>query len=118
MRQMGLFTVTELAAMRDRTSSRRYSPTNEQFRREHARHRAWGLAQRHAEKLRRVREHRAEVARQPDPPPSPGPGTQRPARRSAPPAPPPAPASSAPPPAACAGHRQAPKPTTTPPDST
>ncbi|MEV8517957.1 hypothetical protein AB0367_37665, partial [Dactylosporangium sp. NPDC051484] len=40
---------------RDRTRSRRYSPAKEQFRREHARHRDWGLAKRYAEKLRRLR---------------------------------------------------------------
>jgi hypothetical protein len=56
VRQLELFTTAELAAMRDRTRSRRYSPANEQFRREHARHRAWGLARRHAEKLRRARD--------------------------------------------------------------
>ncbi|MER7007667.1 hypothetical protein ABT297_32130 [Dactylosporangium sp. NPDC000555] len=55
MGQLGLFSRAELAAMRDRTRSRRYSPAKEQFRREHARHRDWGLARRHAEKLRRVR---------------------------------------------------------------
>ena len=41
--------------MRDRTKSRRYSPEREEFRRTHARHRAWGLAQRHAERLRQLR---------------------------------------------------------------
>ncbi len=41
--------------MRDRSASRRYSPAREEFRREHARHRVWGLAQRHAAKLRRLR---------------------------------------------------------------
>ncbi|MER7007226.1 hypothetical protein ABT297_29885, partial [Dactylosporangium sp. NPDC000555] len=55
MGQLGLFSRAELAAMRDRTRSRRYSPANEQFRREHARHRDWGLARRHADKLRRLR---------------------------------------------------------------
>jgi hypothetical protein len=55
MGQLQFFSAGELAAMRDRTRSRRYSPVGEQFRREHARHRAWGLARRHAEKLRRVR---------------------------------------------------------------
>ncbi|GAA3297416.1 hypothetical protein GCM10020218_082760 [Dactylosporangium vinaceum] len=42
--------------MRDRTRVRNYSPANEEFRREHARHRDWGLAQRHAAKLRRLRD--------------------------------------------------------------
>jgi hypothetical protein len=55
MRQLQLFTTTELAAMRDRTASRSYSPAAEEFRREHERHRAWGLTQRHAERLRRSR---------------------------------------------------------------
>lgn len=41
--------------MRDRTASRSYSPAHDEFRRVHERHRAWGLAQRHAEKLRRLR---------------------------------------------------------------
>src|SRR5687768_13702287 len=68
MRQLELFTVAELSAMRDRTRSRRYSPANEQFRREQARRRAWGLARRHAEKLRRAQERRDEAAREPVPP--------------------------------------------------
>lgn len=42
--------------MRDRTKSRNYSPEGEKFRREHERHREWGLKQRHAEKLRRIRD--------------------------------------------------------------
>jgi len=41
--------------MRDRTASRSYSPAGEQFRREHERHRSWGLTRRHAERLRRSR---------------------------------------------------------------
>jgi hypothetical protein len=41
--------------MRDRTASRRYSPAAEEFRRTHEPHRAWGLTQRHAERLRRRR---------------------------------------------------------------
>jgi hypothetical protein len=45
----------ELAVMRDRSASRKYSPEGEAFRREHERHRAWGLTQRHAERLRRSR---------------------------------------------------------------
>src|SRR5690242_14888799 len=51
---MQLFSKTELAAMRDRTRVRRYSPAGEEFRREHERHRTWGLARRHAERLRRA----------------------------------------------------------------
>src|SRR6185295_2002637 len=63
MGQLGFFTRVQLAEMRDRTKSRRYSPEAEAFRRDHARHRAWGLTQRHAQKLRRAREVAArEVA--------------------------------------------------------
>jgi hypothetical protein len=42
--------------MRDRTRSRRYSPGREAFRREHQRHREWGLARRHAERLHQLRD--------------------------------------------------------------
>jgi len=55
MRQLQLFTPAALAKMRDRTASRNYSPAREEFRREHARHRAWGLVQRHGERLARQR---------------------------------------------------------------
>ncbi len=48
--------------MRDRTASRRYSPQGEEFRRDHARHRAWGLARRHAERLRQLRVSRGAPA--------------------------------------------------------
>ena len=54
MGQLGLFTKAQLDVMRDRTKSRRYSPEKEAFRREHERHRAWGLVQRHSQKLRRL----------------------------------------------------------------
>ena len=54
MRQLQLFTTAELAVIRDRTASRSYSPAGDQFRREHERHRSWGLARRHAERLRRL----------------------------------------------------------------
>ncbi|PWK44158.1 hypothetical protein BC793_11233 [Actinoplanes xinjiangensis] len=40
--------------MRDRTASRNYSAERNEFRRQHERHRAWGLQRRHAEKLRRL----------------------------------------------------------------
>jgi hypothetical protein len=56
MRQLQLFTSKQMAAMRDRTKARNYSPGGEEFRREHKRHRDWGLAQRHAQKLRRLRD--------------------------------------------------------------
>ena len=55
MRQLQLFTSAQLATMRDRRAARNYSAEAEQFRRDHERHRAWGLARRHAERLRRVR---------------------------------------------------------------
>jgi hypothetical protein len=55
MRQLQLFTSTELAGMRDRIASPRHSPGHDTFRREHERHRAWGLIQRHGERLRRLR---------------------------------------------------------------
>jgi len=57
MRQLQLFTTTELARMRDRTASRNHSPSRDQFRREHEHHRAWGLKRRHAERLRHARNH-------------------------------------------------------------
>ncbi len=60
MRQLQFFTTAELAKMRDRTRKRNYSPAGEEFRREHERHRAWGLQQRHAAKLSQLR--RAAVA--------------------------------------------------------
>ena len=59
MRQLGLFTSAQLAVMRDRTASRSYSPAGDEFRRRHQRQRAWGLTQRHAERLRQVRARRA-----------------------------------------------------------
>jgi hypothetical protein len=42
MRQLQLFTTAQLATMRDRTRSRKYSPQKDEFRREHERHRDWG----------------------------------------------------------------------------
>ncbi|MCW2141531.1 hypothetical protein BXY51_006115 [Actinoplanes cyaneus] len=52
--QMSLFSRGELAGMRDRTLARNYSAEAEKFRRDHERHRAWGLRQRHARKLVRA----------------------------------------------------------------
>ena len=54
-RQLQFFSATEVASMRDRTRARNYSAMGAEFRKVHERHRAWGLAQRHAEKLRRLR---------------------------------------------------------------
>jgi hypothetical protein len=51
MRQLEFFTRLELAAMRDRTRSRHYSAEGAAFRHTHERHRRWGLARRHAQKL-------------------------------------------------------------------
>ena len=54
MRQLQFFTTTQLATMRNRSGARNHSPAAEAFRRTHQRHRAWGLSQRHAERLRRM----------------------------------------------------------------
>src|ERR1700749_3322702 len=56
MGQLCLFGRAEITAMRDRTAARNYSPAGDAFRREHERHRAWGLQRRHADKLRRLRQ--------------------------------------------------------------
>jgi hypothetical protein len=61
MGQLQLFTATELATMRDRTRARKYSPQGEEFRRVHQRHRAWGLAQRHAQRLQHLRERQRDT---------------------------------------------------------
>jgi hypothetical protein len=49
--QIGLFSRAQIASMRDRTKRRNYSEEAEEFRRDHARRRRYGLAQRHAQKL-------------------------------------------------------------------
>jgi hypothetical protein len=51
-----LFSRAEIAVMRDRTRSRNYSASRDDFRREHERRRSWGLRRRHAEKLHRLRQ--------------------------------------------------------------
>jgi hypothetical protein len=56
---MSLFGRSEIAAMRDRTKKRNYSAEADEFRREHKRHREWGLQQRHAAKLSRLRRSRS-----------------------------------------------------------
>jgi hypothetical protein len=91
MRQLSMFTPAELAGMRDRTASRNYSPSRDEFRREHERHRAWGLARRHASRLRDAhsiphhspaastteqRRHDPTQAPSPSPSPSPSPATE------------------------------------------
>src|SRR5690349_23852732 len=86
--QLSLFSRSEIAGMRDRTARRNYSAAAEEFRREHERHRQWGLAQRHGEKLRRLRFSRSGLTTAP----TPGSGLAR----STPPAPPPAPQAPAP----------------------
>jgi hypothetical protein len=55
MRQLQLFTGTQVATMRDRTRRRNYSPEAEAFRRDHERRREFGLKRRHAERERRLR---------------------------------------------------------------
>src|ERR1700712_160151 len=55
MAQLSLFSRSQVASWRDRTASRSYSPAAEQFRREHARHREWGLQQRHGRKAMYLR---------------------------------------------------------------
>ena len=65
MRQLQLFTRAALAEMRDRTAARNYSPAREQFRREHTRHRTWGLIQRHGQRL--ARQHRKSCTHDPAP---------------------------------------------------
>jgi hypothetical protein len=52
--QIGLFSRAQIAGMRDRTKRRNYSEEAEEFRRDHARRRRYGLAQRHAQKLTRL----------------------------------------------------------------
>ena len=59
MRQLELFTRTELAGMRDRSRARNYCASRDEFRRAHERHREWGLQRRHAERLRQIREREA-----------------------------------------------------------
>src|SRR6476469_9516935 len=51
--QISLFSRVVEAGMRHRTQARNWSTDKDAFRLEHARRRDWGLAQRHAEKLRR-----------------------------------------------------------------
>ena len=77
MRQLQLFTTAEVAGMRDRTASRRYSPGREAFRRDHERRRAWGLKRRHAERLHRSRTAASESSHAP---PAGESRTQRPSR--------------------------------------
>jgi hypothetical protein len=60
VRQLQFFTSAQMAVMRDRTARQNYSAEAEEFRREHARHREWGLVQRHGEKLRRLRNSRRD----------------------------------------------------------
>src|SRR3954471_17960542 len=55
MAQLELFSRSQIAAVRDRTASRNYSPAGEAFRREHERHREWGLRQRHGRRLMYLR---------------------------------------------------------------
>jgi hypothetical protein len=56
VRQLSMFTRAEIAAMRDRSASRNYSPSRDAFRQEHERHRSWGKARRHDRRLRQLAE--------------------------------------------------------------
>jgi hypothetical protein len=62
MAQLELFSRSQIAAIRDRTASRNYSPAQEAFRREHERHREWGLRQRHGRRLMYLRMYGEAVA--------------------------------------------------------
>ena len=91
MRQLQLFTTAQLAKMRDRTAARNYSVESEEFRRNHERHRAWGLERRHAERLRQLREKRRAALEPAGPAPGPpparsasGPASGSPPGRSSP----------------------------------
>jgi hypothetical protein len=55
MGQLELFSRSQIAAVRDRAASRNYSPERDAFRREHERHREWGLRQRHGRRLMYLR---------------------------------------------------------------
>jgi hypothetical protein len=70
MRQPSLFTRSQLAEMRDRTAARNYSPAADEFRRDHERRRAYGLARRHAQRLRHARCRRADASDTDTPTPS------------------------------------------------
>jgi hypothetical protein len=54
MGQGELFTAVQIASMRVRSRRRNYSAEAEEFRREHERHRSWGLRQRHGRKMCRL----------------------------------------------------------------
>jgi hypothetical protein len=73
--------------MRDRTASRNYSAEREEFRREHERHREWGLRRRHAEKLQRIRQRDSSPPSKPATAGVQGPRAADSPRRPAPPIP-------------------------------
>jgi hypothetical protein len=121
MGQASLFSRAQISAMRDHTASRNYCAARDEFRREHERHRAWGLQRRHAEKLRRLRQGGTPTSRpssvpEPTPPPAAPTGQQAApssASRSAVAAAPPA--VNTPTPAPTAERPTAPGPTPAPP---
>jgi hypothetical protein len=82
MGQGSLFSRAEIAVMCDRTASRNYSAARDEFRRDHERHRSWGLQRRHAEKLRRIRQSGSGSASA-GPPPAPTPQPITPAPQAA-----------------------------------
>ncbi|MEV6851120.1 hypothetical protein, partial [Actinoplanes sp. NPDC051411] len=55
MAQLEFFSRSQVASWRARTLARNYSPEAEQFRREHERHREWGLRQRHGRRAMNLR---------------------------------------------------------------
>ena len=97
MGQLSLFSRGEIAGMRDWSAARNHCPERDAFRREHERHRVWGLQRRHAAKLRHLQQHRSEppsvTATRSAPPRSANPARPIPtAQASPPPAPSPRPA--------------------------
>src|SRR5882757_8300872 len=65
MPQLEFFSRSQLASWRDRTASRNYSAERDQFRRDHARHREWGLRQRHGRRSMYLRIY-GDIAAPPD----------------------------------------------------
>src|SRR3954452_15633138 len=92
--QRGLFSRAEITRMYDATRRRNYSAAGERFRKEHQRHRDWGLEQRHRKKLcdlygsvEAAEAHSAERARAALAPAAPEPPVDE-AEHPAPPVPP------------------------------
>ncbi|GAA0510059.1 hypothetical protein Ade02nite_52860 [Paractinoplanes deccanensis] len=76
MTQLSFFSRAQLAAMRDRTAARNFSPERDAFRRDHKRRRDHGKARRHA--LRIYQQFQASCPDEPPPiPPRPAPRPPR-----------------------------------------